>query len=707
MTNRVSLPTLLACLTLLALPTAAVAAEPCANEQLRAESNVNPATGQPYSSQLPDCRAYELVSPADTGGYPVASLDEQRINTPVQGAELAQITSGGTVFFVSRAVPAGTGAVPNGRSLAVFASKRTASGWVTTDRTAFSAIGDSDLIAGSADGSSVLFGTTVSLVPADQDNPFGEVLGQSAYWNAYDLYRIREGGEPQLVSQGDLPRVATPSNLNDGVNAPLDLSRPGLPFVFNQDLSAVGFTSSVPLTAAATAGHADCYAESTVGSGLAGLTNPDVGNNIKLTTQSNCALLGMTPDGRAIIQDTSGDEFNGVILVDSPTFPSSSISVYQLSGPTVGATTFNALSPDGSVAYVTTTDQLDPAHDTNATADLYTVRIPQFPEEPPKPPGPGSVTCVSCAVSSSVVTYVGQSADGSHVFFTTQGVEAGLWSWDGTTATRLTSATDVSQVVSSHTGNYVVGLTRQLAGNRNSTADVYRFAAGQSPKLITSGSSADTYTLSASSLELEQTPGLFSHGGVSDNGRRVVYDDSSGSGPEVIDEWVERQTGQIGQTGQISPTGSTHPYFVLATAGDLEDVFFLAHEPLVVQDLNAGTLDIYDARIGGGFLAPSEAANNNQTPNATAPATTPYTANLSSPSLQPAPLPADTSHPASMSAPKPLTRAQKLAKALKACKMEKPKSKRQSCEKAASKKYGAKSKTKTKAKKSANGKGRM
>jgi hypothetical protein len=40
--------------------------------------------------------------------------------------------------------------------------------------------------------------------------------------------------------------------------------------------------------------------------------------------------------------------------------------------------------------------------------------------------------------------------------------------------------------------------------------------------------------------------------------------------------------------------------------------------------------------------------------------------------------------------PKPLTRAQKLKKALASCKKIKKKSKRQSCEKAARKKYGAK-----------------
>ena len=57
-------------------------------------------------------------------------------------------------------------------------------------------------------------------------------------------------------------------------------------------------------------------------------------------------------------------------------------------------------------------------------------------------------------------------------------------------------------------------------------------------------------------------------------------------------------------------------------------------------------------------------------------------------------------------ASKPLTRAQKLAKALKECKKKKSKKKRASCEARARQKYGAKAKGKKSAKKSTHGKGR-
>src|SRR5262245_57501091 len=41
----------------------------CPNVQLQSESNINSATGEPYSNGLPDCRAYEVVSPSYKQGH--------------------------------------------------------------------------------------------------------------------------------------------------------------------------------------------------------------------------------------------------------------------------------------------------------------------------------------------------------------------------------------------------------------------------------------------------------------------------------------------------------------------------------------------------------------------------------------------------------------------------------------------------------------
>ncbi len=51
-------------------------ADACPNEQVRAESDVNPVTEVPFSMGLPECRAYEMVSPALKNGSPVGSSVE-------------------------------------------------------------------------------------------------------------------------------------------------------------------------------------------------------------------------------------------------------------------------------------------------------------------------------------------------------------------------------------------------------------------------------------------------------------------------------------------------------------------------------------------------------------------------------------------------------------------------------------------------------
>jgi hypothetical protein len=701
-TNRAYLPTLLACLILLGVNGApADAEEPCSNAQARSESNVNPATKASYSTQLPDCRAYELVSPPDTGGFPAVSFDKSSGDHSEFGADVEwdQVTPGGALYWFSRATPAGTGAVPDGGSLDVFVSRRAAGGWTTQDLTPFSTVGENELIAGAPNGSAALIATQTSLVPEDQDNPFN---GHTA--SSFDIYRVSEGEAPLLVSHGSAPRTPPPPpNSNYG----LVYARPG-DVAFNAQLTAVAFVSEARLTGnesvtadEASPGFADCYEWSDVGPRLASLTNPDAQSPVK----RNCELLGMTPDGRPIFKDLNGDSDEGLIFVGNGVeFPIGKFGAVQLSAPTSTATMFDALSPDGTVAYVTTAYPLG-NQERGSEPDVYGVNVPAFPKGNQGVPGAGgenTVVCLSCQVGGGAAArFMGQSADGSHVFFNVAeaaGESAGhpykgLWSWDrnSKTAARLTEATDVEQLVFSENGQYAAGLTKQLANNLNGTADVYELSVGQAPQLITSGVSADTYRLT---FEGHFSPPTVA--GVSNDGRRVVYDDKppGGASLETLQEW---NGGPV--PVQLSPLGATSSYYVLGTAGpELEDVFFAAHEPLVGADRNGGTQDVYDARVQGGFPAPSEPANNNQTPNPIPPTIPGYAGNLAPPGPQIAPLPPDTSHPASVA--KPLTRAQRLAKALKACKKAKRRSTRLACEKSAHKKYG------TTAKKSAHRKGR-
>ena len=102
-------------------------------------------------------------------------------------------------------------------------------------------------------------------------------------------------------------------------------------------------------------------------------------------------------------------------------------------------------------------------------------------------------------------------------------------------------------------------------------------------------------------------------------------------------------------------------------------------------------VDVYDVRVGGGFpVTPAPPVCDNadscklpETPQPTV-FGAPASATFAGPANPPPPPPAVVK-PAVK--PKPLTRAQKLAKALKVCAKDKQKSKRAKCQKQAKSKY--------------------
>ena len=154
-----------------------------------------------------------------------------------------------------------------------------------------------------------------------------------------------------------------------------------------------------------------------------------------------------------------------------------------------------------------------------------------------------------------------------------------------------------------------------------------------------------------------------------------------------------------GCVGLISSGTSSETSTFLEASASGGDVFFATYAQLVPQDVD-DSLDIYDASVCSQSSPCSAAAPASPPPCDTAD------------SCEPAPTPQPQIFGPSGSAtfsgagnlatviapavtPKTLTRAQKLAKALKVCK-KKAKSKRKGCEAAARKKYGAKKRAKAK-----------
>jgi hypothetical protein len=170
---------------------------------------------------------------------------------------------------------------------------------------------------------------------------------------------------------------------------------------------------------------------------------------------------------------------------------------------------------------------------------------------------------------------------------------------------------------------------------------------------------------------------------MTDDASTVVFQTSEALSPADTDGTTDVYEWHDGQVSLISNGGGSSPW--ITSSG--QDIFFLTNQPLTAGD--SGTEgDIYDARVGGGIAV-------------TAPAPCSGEACQGTTSLQPqqpgasasaafngpgSPLAPETP-PASQPKPKPQTAAQKLAKALKACKAKHNKKKRKACEKRARNTY--------------------
>jgi hypothetical protein len=718
------LPILVGALFALVLPSIAFAEEPCSNEQARVANN---------STQLPDCRVYELVSPGDNGGpvspWPLYTKILTTVNQEEEpggpnasssgllpggnlfgqlGASALDVVSSAgdpaaaAVFWESRATPPGTGALPDGLASDTFRAVSTPTGWSTQDvlpyAFPFSDRGEQEykyIVGASADGSDALVVTNAVLTPSAFEDP------QISYRPGYRfLYRVStDGSPPQLVDRGE---DLIPPKEPNGFNTPFEA------LSASPDLREVAFESESPLEAGDVCNKINRGlggGRSTVESSVylwnmgEGRARTIVSLPLGCTAPNVSGVPTILPDGRPVIEPNAANPLglrgytHGPLVVNNRAVREAG-ALTPLAGPDGGE--WLAGSPDGAIAYVASKEALH----AGATAGKKNIYAVSTERAPAGQEGKLQVlSCISCEAKiegksdQEGVAYVGSSKDGSHLFFST---DQGLWSWDQQSgeATLLTSAADVSQILFSQNGQYVVGITSQAldkAKDTDNAPDIYEFGAGQVPKLITSGTtSEDVYKLEEPSAEVLETQHMHVAGGVSNNGLRVVYDvASAGGAPQVIDEWV------AGETSQISPQGSPSDYGVQAIAGDqLQDIFFLANEPLVSADGNTDNTDVYDARIEGGF-PPCTSGNPSPPPGVVSclpgstqdpsgPPATPYPANLPPPSFGLSQLPSGTGQPATTT--KALTRAQKLSKALKACKKQ-SKKKRATCVKRARKQY--------------------
>jgi hypothetical protein len=188
---------------------------------------------------------------------------------------------------------------------------------------------------------------------------------------------------------------------------------------------------------------------------------------------------------------------------------------------------------------------------------------------------------------------------------------------------------------------------------------------------------------------------------ISADGSRVFFDsavplvpqDTNGHGD--VYEW-EREgasgcpvgTGVNGGCVYLLSGGTSDTEsWLIGASGSGDDVFINTRAQLVPEDQN-GAYDLYDARVDGVKPVSAPACTGTGCQGVPAPPptfATPPSVTFSGVGNFPSPAPAVVK-PKPKS--KPLTRAQKLAKALEACRRDKQKQKRMLCEARAKKRYG-------------------
>ncbi len=649
---------LIAALAICGLASTSAVAAGCPNEQLRVEDN---------SSRLPECRSYELVSPPEKAG---AAVD---IVKAVKSAP-----SGAAVTYTSTGVFSGTQA----SALATYyLASRTATGW-SSKGILVPQLNDSSLLGGPAqaisdDLTATLQGSAMALTPgAVQDDG-----------NIYLTNTVT--GERKLVVTSSLPNFLI---FFESLIYTTYLGG-------SSDFSHVVFKVEAALTPDSPAEKLNIYDFTGGQLHLVGyLPDGSVDPNGSVPA-TGLEFLSVYDNGTKVF--FNGASSGGLYMRenDTTTIP---ISLSQRAGDPPGAqqAAFAGASADGSVVFFTSGANLTEASETYGAETLYRydlntgVLADLTPSTVPGEP-------------ANIETVMHVSDDGAYVYFDAKGVLAPGAPPGDFFSTNL-------YVWHAGQGIRFIGHTEPRPGGKASPNGLHFALVSRSP--LTSFNCSEcsllydydyaTNQLRCVSCNPAGGPptGLVEIGGVPYgpgishyfpravlNDGRLFFDTTDRLLPADTNGRYDVYEWQDGALSLISGGSSNLASHIADVSSDGSDVFFRTGQQLVGQDRDQ-SLDLYDARVDGGFPAPpkpSECIGSGCQGLPSAPpifATPPSVTFNGVGNFAPAPSRSTTKPKA-----KPLTRAQRLAKALKACRSgrsRKAKKQRAGCEARARKNYG-------------------
>jgi hypothetical protein len=680
------------------------------------------------SCGLPDQRCLELVSPHDAG--PVA---QPGVFSNEELGFQAASAPGGLVYSVANGFPGTTKAAS-----VLYHAERGASGWSSTQLGA--PILARTEITGPASRTSTTIGISSDLscavLASDQpltSDPGSRLIEEAGGSNLYR--RNPDGTYTAITSQ-----------------APENFTETGIGVVgenenvvgFSETCGTVVFRSTYRYPGVSVVGAGEALYEWDEGTLRSVGFVPDSGGETAVGAVAAPSRYAVSESGarvffsaeRKLSANLEEVGKQGLFVREDGT-TTRDLSLSETTTPDLGAT-FQSITPDGSRVFFTANAGLTHVSSSEGT-DLYEYDLES-----------DRLTDLTASTESGGAQagdMLGTSTDGSHVYFEARGQlvpgqgrslaenEAqGTYSIYGEkggvvryvgfgfTENGLKSLPETAEV--SPDGRYLLFETRAAetgyVGGDGAEAYLYDADAMTDPIVCASCRQNGE----ASTSPVNETP-LGTFGGSTDqfhremhlvghNGQALVFFtsvDALAPGAIVGDvnlyEWTHGQVFRItteppGLNALVEEGKRTVGFMdFVGASSDGTDLYFVTPSQLTWEQQNEG-YGVYDARTGGGFPE-SPASPAACDPNSEASCQGPSPQSPQSPGAAstllngPGNVTSGSSKP-SLATPKPLTRTQKLAKALKACHAYKTKSKRSLCEKRARATYSNKPKPKAKAK---------
>lgn len=616
---------------LLLLGSAIAYADSCPNAQLR--------TG--YSAYLPDCRGYEQVSPVDKNGGDVAGVPPLG-GLGISGGGVEQAAaSGEEVTFDSIAAFGSAAGAPVGNQ---YLATRGGSGWSTQAITAPSNSGSYNPAGGGSAYKAFSDDLSVGLLDGGPNPP---LAGTSAPPGDFDNLYLRD------AQAGSFQALLT--------SAPAEpASSFRLSFLdATPDLKHVAMSSDAALAPGSSAGFFNVYEWS------AGRLSPV---NVLPGDSTTTAHVGDAPASTLVAAHAISDDGSKVFWTDGNDLylrDMSAASTVQVDAPAAdavghgGGGQFWHATGDGSSAILTDDARAALTADTIANSGDNLYEYDSLT---------GGLTDVTAAADANVLGVVGASDDNSYVYFVANGGlapgalagtcqtnlgsrgtgglcnlyvrHAGVTKWIATLQDRDESAPGDTQdwvppgggrPSFGHTarvadGGQVLVFTsvRSLTGYDNTDAvtgqpdsEVYRYDVASGDLTCLSCNPTGAKPTGPSELPAGSpynlTTASYLSRVVSSDGQRAFFDSSDALVPRDTDgamdvyEWEAEGEGNCGQpSGCVSlisggQSGDGSSFVDASHSGD--DVFFISRQPLVAGD-DDPLVDLYDARVNGGFASP-------------------------------------------------------------------------------------------------------